>query len=102
MRRQRTRDGVLARATFTVPYEDATWITARDDREVRALFLQIGNAGGSCIYIALPTVQVTDVQRAASETQISGQTVTVESRLDASAAADNTERRYAAFRLHML
>ena len=102
MRRQRPRDGVLARATFTVPYEDSTWITARDDREDRALFLQIGNAGGSCIYLALPTVQVVDVQRAASATQISGQTVTVESRLDASAAADTTERRYAAFRLHML
>lgn len=102
MRRQRPRDGVLARATMTLPYEDSTWIDHRDNRTDLAVFLQVGNVAGSTLLLALPTVQVTDVQRAASATGISGQTITFESRNDTSAAADTTERRYAAVRLHML
>lgn len=102
MRRQRPRDGVLAKATIVLPYEDSTWIDHRDNRTDLAIFLQLGNAGGNCILISLPTVQCTDVQRSASATAISGQTVTFESRNDVSAAADTTERRYAAFRLHVL
>jgi hypothetical protein len=102
MRRQRPRDGVLGRVSFVVPYEDSTWIAARDDREDRALFMQIGNAPGATILVSFPTVQVVDVQRSASATQISGQTVVCETRHDTSAAADTTERRYAALRLHFL
>lgn len=100
MRRQRPRDGVLARPSFTLPYEDATWITARDDRENRAVHLQIGNAPGSCWLISIPTAQVTDVQRAASATQLSGQTVTLESRNDASSTASTGALSYAAIRIH--
>lgn len=100
MRRQRPRDGVLVRGTFTVPHEDATWITARDDREDRAIFMQVGATAGAGWLIAIPTVQITEVSRAASASGISGQTVTFESRLDSSAAASTTERSYAAFRLH--
>ena len=100
MRRMRPRDGVVARMTFTTQHEDSTWIDHRDNRTDLAAFWQIGNAAGGGWLLALPTCQVTDVQRAASASQISGQTVTVESRLDASAAADTTERRYAAFRAH--
>lgn len=40
MRRQATRP--FAKASFVTQYEDQTWYTARDDRENRALFLQIG------------------------------------------------------------
>lgn len=102
MRRQRPRDGVLGKITFVVPYEDDTWINARDNRENRALFFQIGNAAGATVLMSFPTVQVVDVQRSASATQIAGQTVVCETRHDSSAAADTTERRYAAFRLHMV
>lgn len=100
MRRQRPRDGVLARGTFTVPYEDGTWITARDDREDRAIFMQLGNTAGASWLLSVPTVQIVDVQRAAGATGISSQVVSWESRLDSSAVASTTPFSYAAFRLH--
>lgn len=100
MRRQRPRDGVLARGTFTLPYEDATWITARDSRTDHAIFLQLGAARGGGWLLSFPTVQITDVTRAASASGISGITVAWEARHDTSAGAVTTELQRAAVRLH--
>jgi hypothetical protein len=102
MRRQRPREGVIAKFTFDVPYEDSTWIDARDQQLDRAVFLQLGNVAGATVLISLPTVQVVDVQRGQTSGGVSGQKVVCESRLDSSAAAGTTEQRYAAFRLHMV
>jgi hypothetical protein len=100
MRRQRPRDGVLARLTFTAPLEDSTWIDHRDNRTDLAAFWQIGSAGGGGWLISIPTCQVTDVRLGPSASGLSGQIVTLEGRLDASAAASTTELSYAALRLH--
>ncbi len=100
MRRQRPRDGILARGTFVVPFEDGTWTTARDDREDRAIAMQIGTAAGGCWLLSFPTVQITDVTRTASASAISGQTVSWEARHDSSSTASTGELSYAAMRLH--
>lgn len=102
MRRMRPRDGVLAKITGTLPFEDGTWITARDDRENRAAFWQIGSTPGATVLISIPTVQVTQVPRAASASQLSGIQFVGESRHDASAVASTTPLSYAAFRVHFL
>lgn len=100
MRRQRPRDGVLARLTFTVPLEDSTWIDHRDNRTDLAAFWQIGSAAGGGWLISIPTCQVTDVRLGPSASGLSGQIVTLEGRLDASAMSSTSALSYAALRLH--
>lgn len=99
MRRARPRDGVLARMTFTLPYEDSTWIDHRDNRTDLAAFWQIGAAVGGGWLVSLPTCQCVDVKLGPSASGLSGQIVTLESRLDASAMSSTTPLSYAAFRL---
>lgn len=100
MRRQRPRDGVIARGTFTLPYEDATWITARDSRTDHAIFMQIGNARGGGWLLSFPTVQITGVAPGTSASGIAGFVVSWEARHDSSAGAVATEMQRAAMRLH--
>lgn len=101
MRRQRPQEGVLARVEITLPYEDDFWISRRDAAANVALFLQIGNQPGTSWMISMPTCQVVSVKRSSSATEIAGQTVTLESRLDETAASSATnQQRYAAFRMH--
>jgi hypothetical protein len=97
MKRQASRP--LIKGSFTVPFEDLTYYTARTNRTSLAVFQQIGNAAGSTVLISAPTVQVVDVQRAASGEGISGQTVTWEGRHD-EALGGSSELLRSAFRLH--
>lgn len=97
MVRQPTRP--IVKGTFTVPFEDDTWNTARDNREDRAVFVQAGNIAGSGMLISMPTVQITDVQKAAAGEGIAGQVVSFEGRHDEEIAGA-TEVGYSAYRLH--
>jgi hypothetical protein len=93
-RRQATRP--FAKGTFTTPYQDDTWYTARDNREVRSIYQQIGNIPGSASLISVPRVQITDVQAGASAESIAGQVVSFEGRHDNGATAFG----YSVARLH--
>jgi hypothetical protein len=100
MKRQATRPFV--KGSFVTPYEDQTWYTARDNREVRALFAQIGSLAGSACLISCPTIQVTDVQPAPADVAISGLSVSFEGRHDESAAAGSSAHSYSAQRYHFV
>ncbi len=100
MRRQRPRDGVLARGTFTLPLEDSTWFTAQTARTDHAIFMQIGNARGGGWLLSFPTVQITNVAPGPSASGLSGIVVSWEARHDSSAGAVTTEMQRAAMRLH--
>ena len=97
-RRQATRP--LVKGSFTVPFEDGTWETARSAREDRAFFQQLGNAAGGMWLISAPTIQIVDVQGAASDEGVAGQVVSWEGRHDESALASTTALTYAALRIH--
>jgi len=99
MKRQPARP--VVKGSFVCPYEDDTWYTARDNREVRAVFAQLGNLAGSCMLISVPTVQITDVQPAVSGNGIAGQRVSFEGRHDA-ALGLTTEVGLSALRCHFV
>lgn len=89
----------LVQGSFVTPYEDDTWYTARDDREDRAVWAQAGNLAGGIYCVEVPTVQITDVQPAASGENIAGQRVSFEGRHDEEIGG-STEVGYSAFRIH--
>lgn len=83
-------------ATMTLPFEDATWFTARDNGSEYRFQLQLGSVAGSSIAIVLPRAQVHDVQLI-GEGEIASQTVTFRSRHD---DMSDDERRGAPMRIH--
>ena len=91
----------ICRGSFVAPYEDDTWYEARDNRSDHAVFAQAGNLAGSCMLISLPTVQITDVQPAASGEGNAGQRVSFEARHDEEIGGA-TEVGYSALRLHFV
>ena len=95
MRRQPARP--VVRGSFTVPYEDDTWYTARDDREDRAIFVQAGYG----MLVSIPTVQIVDVQPGPSAEGIAGQVVTFEGRHDEEIGSTSA-LSYSALRLHFV
>lgn len=98
MRRQPTRP--VATGSFIAPYEDDTWFNARDNRDDRAVFAQLGNIAGSAWLISLPTVQITEVQGGVESGEgIAGQRVAFEARHDEEIAG-STEIGYSAIRIH--
>lgn len=99
MKRQQARP--VCKGSFTIPYEDNTWLAARDSRQSRAFNQQLGSTPGGTVLLTMPTVQVVDVQRTASGEGIAGQTVAVEARHDEDTVS-NTELTRSAFRIHYL
>lgn len=84
-RRQATRP--FAKGSFVTAYQDDTWYTARDNREVRSLFHQFGSFAGEAFLVSVPRVQITDVQAAEADKAIAGQVVSFEARHDDGSAA---------------
>ena len=99
MKRQPARP--VVKGSFTAPYQDDTWYTARDGREVRAVFARGGNLAGSAFLISIPTVQITEVQPGASGEGIAGQKVSFEGRHDTEIGG-STEVGYSALRIHFV
>lgn len=89
--------------SFTLPYEDQTWFSARDNLTDKAVFYQIGTSttdGG--ILIAAPTTQITNVQRVDID-GIAGQEVSWEARIDTDAGTSSpVELGRNAFRIHFI
>ena len=51
----------------TAANQDDSWFDERDNRTVKRLGIQINNGPGATVYIALPEIQITNVQKADSE-----------------------------------
>jgi hypothetical protein len=88
--------------TFTLPYEDHTYLDARDNRTDHRVFLQIGTSTtDGAICLSCPTVQVTNVQRV-NVNGVAGQEVSWEARLDAEAnPSTDTDVSQSALRIHI-
>ena len=95
MRRTRAQGGKLARGSFVVPFEDSTWINARDSQAIQSIYFQIGSTVGATVLLAFPRVQIVNVTRGASGV-LAGQTVEWEAMPDSIGALS------APFRIHLL
>jgi hypothetical protein len=95
---RRGRNKPVISGSFTLPYQDDSWMDARDASDNRAIFFTNGNQVGSMWMISAPTVQITDVQRV-DWNGIAAQQVSWKGRHDAdTSGADELAR--SAFRLH--
>lgn len=94
MRRTRAQGGRLAKGSFTIPFEDSTWIDARDAQALRSIYFQIGDVVGATVLVAFPHVQIVGVSRAASG-PLAGQTIEWEAMPDTLSLA-------APFRIHLM
>ena len=95
----RNRSAPVIAGTFTTPLESQFYYTARDDRQNRAHWLQIGTSptdGG--ILLSAPTCQVTDVQLVDSA-GIQSQQVSWKGRLDEDTTSPTTDLARSAFRV---
>ncbi|MCP5045202.1 MAG: hypothetical protein GY944_29600 [bacterium] len=95
---QRTRAVPFCETKFQVPYEDTTWMTARDNRTLYHCVDVIGSSAGGIVAIVQPTCQVVDVQPI-SVADLAYQEVTLRSTIDENASS-STGMREAAMRIH--
>lgn len=87
--------------TFTLPFQDVTWWTAKNNRTDKAVFYQFGTAAGSAALLSAPTVQVTNPQRAADAGGLAAQTVAWKGRRDTDTGASTTDIAKSPFRIHL-
>lgn len=98
----RDRSAPVIAGSFVLPYEDQTWVTARDSRTAKALWYQIGTSltdGG--ILLAAPTVQVTNVQIENVDGILSTR-VDWKGRNDGDTSGSTTDLAKSAFRIHLI
>lgn len=98
----RTRvDGPAVGGDFLLPYESATWRTARDAETPYGLFYQVGSgltSGG--FMISVPHVVIDNFQREAAG-GLAGQRVSWYARLDSQTNANSTALQKSALRVHI-
>lgn len=70
-----------ASGSFRQVYENKTWLTARDNKENRTLFYQIGTTTAGGVFLDLPTIQITDFKRM-DLNGLAGQEASFKARLD--------------------
>lgn len=89
--------------SFTLPFEDMTWHTARAADTRKAIHLQIGSSPtvttGGGVLLTANTVQITDVKRVSID-GIAGQTVSWEGTVDV-AGSSGTSLALSPFRIHL-
>jgi hypothetical protein len=86
--------------SWTSPYQDLTWWTARNNRTDKAVFFQMGAAAGSTVMISAPTVQIVNPQRVADGSQIAAETIAWKARRDTDVGSSVTEIAKSPFRIH--
>ena len=86
VRHRRTR--ARTKATITLPYEDPTFVTARDARTLRGVYHQIGNQPGNAVLISQSRTQVVGIKRAQASGALAGQTIEFEALEDTLGTAD--------------
>ncbi len=98
----KSRTAPIMTGSWTNPYEDTTWWTARNSRTDKAVFYQYGTAGGSAVLITAPTVQIVNPQRAADAGGLAAQTISWKARRDTDTTVLTTDIAYAPFRIHLM
>jgi len=86
---------------FTLPYQDNTWFTGRNNRTDYACTYTMGVAAGSAVVLSAPTLQVLNPQRAADAGGLAAQTVMWKGRRDTDVGADTSEIGKSPFRIHL-
>ena len=99
MKLQRPAAGKAAKLTLTMPYEDVSWVTARDSKSLVSVFFQLGSEVGASGLLSFPRMQVVGVKRASSGTNLAGQTIELEALQDTLDATTDLGR--ASWRLHL-
>lgn len=99
MKLQRPAAGKAAKLTLTMPYEDVSWVTARDSKGLVSVFFQLGSEVGASGLLSFPRMQVVGVKRASSGTNLAGQTIELEALQDTLDATTDLGR--ASWRLHL-
>lgn len=98
-RYRRNRVAPVISGSFTLPYQDTSYFTDRDNKTLKQIVYQLGTVAGSVVALDLPTVQVTDVQKADANS-IASQTVSWQAQTDAvSPAGVITDIEKSAFRI---
>lgn len=77
------------------------WGAMRDARTDKGFLLQIGSTAGGCVFLEMPTCQITDVQRV-DDGGIAAQTVSFICRDDNDTGTVNSDFRRSPFRLSFL
>jgi len=72
--------------TFTTWFEDLTWWTKRSSLADMCQQYTMGTAAGAAMVLCAPTVQILNPQRAASNTEIEGQTISFAGRCNTDTA----------------
>lgn len=98
----RARSAPAMKGSFTIPYEDLTWFTGRDNQTLYNMFLQVGNVAGKIALVEMPTAQVNNVQRIADGNGIAAQKVDLVAQNDSDATDATTAIRRSSFRIHLL
>lgn len=94
-------DGPPVTGEFTVPFEDQSWFTARDNETERSIFFQIGSSvAGGAVLISVPRVCIDDVQREELD-GISGQRIKWYAKSDNQTTTNSSELQKSAFRVHL-
>ena len=98
---RRVRAVPFVEVSITVPYEDQTWFTARDNRTIYHLEDQMGTTAGGIVLITVPAAYVVDVQRV-EQAGLAYQRITFRSTIDAYVQTSTDELAVAAMRIHFL
>lgn len=98
LRYRARRQRPMITGSFTTYFETEGYWEKRDARTKMALTVQVGNVAGKVVFVELPCVQITDVQRADSEGLI-GQTVSFKAMEDEYATDQTLEKRRSPMRI---
>jgi len=103
LRKRRGRSVPACNGTVTTYFHDVGYFNARDTDTRYGLALQVGSTPGATVYISVPYVQITDVQRTDAEEK-AGVQVTWEAldNKDSTVTLGNRELARSAFSIHFL
>lgn len=87
--------------SFTMPYESATWWTARNNRSDLAVQYVAGVAAGSAVILSAPTVQPLNPQRVADAAGLAAQTIMWKGRRDIDVGSSTNDPAKSPFRIFL-
>lgn len=87
--------------SFTLPYEAATYWTARNNRDDVGIMYSAGTASGNGFAISVPTAQILNPQRVADAAGFAAQTVQFKGRRDTDVGSSTSDEAKSPFRIHL-
>lgn len=98
----RDRSAPIVSGSFTIPYENQTWFTAKTNKTDHCITLQVGSsATEGAVMIVAPCCQITDVQLVSVD-NIRSVKVSWKGRLDTDVTSITTDVHRSAFRIHIV